>query len=157
MSKNSYIIIGIIIIIVIVGATFFYGELGRRKAVAPTQPLSNVTQEAGEKSDGVTAASPVQDNVVTYSDSGYSPQILQVKAGATVTFKNESSESLWTASAIHPTHKVYPTTGGCLGSTFDECKGDDPGSSWQFKFDIPGTWKYHNHLNPSHTGTIVVE
>ncbi len=157
MSKNSYIIIGIIIIIIIVGAAFFYGKLGGRSAVAPTQPLSNITQETKEKSDGVTAAPSVQDSVVTYTDSGYSPQILQVKAGVTVTFKNESSESLWTASAIHPTHKAYPTTGGCLGSTFDECKGDDPGTSWQFKFDIPGTWKYHNHLNPSRTGTIVVE
>ena len=64
---------------------------------------------------------------------------------------------MWTASAVHPTHRAYPTTGGCLGSTFDACKGVQPGASWSFRFDIAGTWKYHNHLNPNNTGAIVVE
>ncbi|OHA38709.1 MAG: hypothetical protein A3G03_02780 [Candidatus Taylorbacteria bacterium RIFCSPLOWO2_12_FULL_44_15c] len=64
---------------------------------------------------------------------------------------------MWTASAVHPTHRAYPTSGGCLGSTFDACAGVQSGNSWSFKFDISGTWKYHNHLNPGDTGTIVVE
>ena len=64
---------------------------------------------------------------------------------------------MWPASAFHPTHKAYPTTGGCLGSTFDACKGVLPGESWSFKFDIAGSWKYHDHLKPIVFGTIVVE
>ncbi|OHA25032.1 MAG: hypothetical protein A3D52_00625 [Candidatus Taylorbacteria bacterium RIFCSPHIGHO2_02_FULL_44_36] len=93
----------------------------------------------------------------TNTNSGYSPSILTVKKGETVTFKNQSSQSMWTASAVHPTHRAYPTSGGCLGSTFDACAGVQSGNSWSFKFDISGTWKYHNHLNPGDTGTIVVE
>ncbi len=134
--------------------------------IAPQQPPS---QESSQTSSVPTTEAPVSpapvtqqapsadQNVVTYADSGYSPSTLRVKVGTTVTFKNSSSQSMWTASGVHPTHTTYPTTGGCLGSTFDACKGVQLGSSWSFKFDIAGSWKYHNHLNPSTTGTIVVE
>lgn len=104
-----------------------------------------------------TAAEAPSGNVVTYTDAGYSPNPLTIKAGETVTFKNESSRSMWPASAMHPTHREYPTTGGCLGSTFDACMGVQPGNSWSFQFDIAGTWRYHDHLNPSSFGMIVVE
>jgi len=103
------------------------------------------------------AAPPVIGDEVTYTDSGYSPKVLQLKVGTEVTFKNESSRSVWTASTFHPTHRVYPTTGGCLGSTFDSCEGIQTGDSWSFTFDEQGTWKYHNHLRPGRTGTIIVE
>lgn len=105
-----------------------------------------------------TGQTPIAEgDIVTYTDTGYSPATLRIKAGGLVTFKNQSLRSMWTASAAHPTHRQYPTTGGCLGSTFDSCKGVQPGSDWAFRFDTPGAWKYHNHLRPGDTGTIVVE
>ena len=98
-------------------------------------------------------------NVIIYSDSGYAPNSITVKAGESVTYKNQSSRAMWPASAMHPTHRVYPTTGGGLGSTFDACRGVLAGGSWTFTFDIAGTWKYHDHLNPSasNSGTVIVE
>ncbi len=104
-----------------------------------------------------TQAPTQEGNTVVYTDAGYSPATLTVKKGQTVIWKNESSRMMWTASAVHPTHSAYPTTGGCIGSTFDACAGIVSGGTWSFKFDIAGTWKYHNHSNPSHFGTIVVE
>lgn len=104
------------------------------------------------------AQEPVaQENVVTYTDDGYSPAVLKVKVGDTVVFKNAGSGTMRVASADHPTHKVYPTTGGCLGSTFDACKSIGPQESWSFRFDLAGSWRYHNHFHPSFTGTITVE
>ncbi|MDI6821075.1 MAG: hypothetical protein QMD65_02765 [Patescibacteria group bacterium] len=100
---------------------------------------------------------PGENIEVIYTDAGFAPQTLTVKTGKVVTFKNLSSVKVWPASDEHPTHAVYPTTGGCLGSTFDACRSLAPNDSWSFKFDILGTWKYHDHLNPSKTGTIVVE
>lgn len=125
---------------------------------AEQQP-SQAQSESLPRANGYAPAAPSvpAENRVTYTDSGYSPAVLNVKVGTTVTFKNQSSQLMWTASAVHPTHRVYPTTGGCLGSTFDACGGIQPGDSWSFKFDIAGTWKYHNHLNSGDTGTIVVE
>lgn len=98
-----------------------------------------------------------EEKIITYTDIGYSPSPLNIKVGDTVVFKNESSRSMWTASAMHPAHKDYPTTGGCLGSTFDACQGIQPGDSWSFKFDIAGDWKYHDHLSPKNFGSITVQ
>ena len=97
------------------------------------------------------------EKVITYTDTGYSPSTLEIKIGDAVTFKNQSSRPMWTASAAHPTHRIYPTTGGCIGSTFDACKSVEIGDSWSFRFDITGMWKYHDHLNPSYFGTIIVQ
>ena len=114
-------------------------------------PASLPPEQASEQASDQTSMT------VTYSDSGYSPAVLRVKAGETVTFKNESSRGMWTASAVHPTHTNYPTSGGCLGSTFDACQGIQPGQSWSFRFDERGTWKYHNHVRSGDTGAIEVE
>src|SRR3989338_94647 len=89
---------------------------------------------------------------VAYTDTGFSPSVLRVKVGDAVVFTNASSGTMRTASASHPTHKVYPTTGGCVGSTFDTCAGIEFGASWTFRFDFAGTWGYHNHFHPSFTG-----
>ena len=119
-----------------------------------TQPS---TQQQPSQQPPVAQVPVVKENVVTYTNSGYSPSALTIKKGEMVIFKNQSSQSMWTASAVHPTHRVYPTTGGCLGSTFDAWAGIQPGNSWSFKFDISGTWKYPNHLNPGDTGSIDVQ
>lgn len=108
-------------------------------------------------------APATQQKIVTYTDAGYSPSALTVKKGEVVTFKNQSSRSMWPASAIHPTHMVYSGTSlsaHCpdkAENAFDACKGFLSGESWSFKFDKTGTWKYHDHLNPGSIGTIVVE
>jgi len=96
-------------------------------------------------------------NEIWYSDNGYTPNLLRVKVGTTVVWENMSSRSMWTASAPHITHDGYPVKGGCIGSVFDQCQGFDKSGTWSFAFDSVGTWTYHNHLYPDHTGTIIVE
>jgi plastocyanin len=112
---------------------------------------TDVDVEAVDHDDSALA-----ENLVIYADDGFSPSMLEVKNGATVTFHNDSSNSVWPASAFHPTHGEYPTKGGCLGSTFDACRGVLPGESWSFTFDTVGDWKYHDHLNASKFGSIIV-
>ena len=94
---------------------------------------------------------------VEITSSGFSPSTLTVAQGTTVTFVNMDSAEHWPASASHPTHTVYPTEGGCIGSTFDACEGLAQGESFEFTFDEVGEWKYHDHKNPSNFGTIIVE
>ena len=114
----------------------------------------------------LTTVSPspiISKKVVTYTDSGYSPNTITIKKGETVTWKNDSKLLMWTASAVHPTHKAYPGTniancGTPAGSNqFDACGGVASGQSWSFKFDNVGTWGYHNHLKASDLGKILVE
>lgn len=125
-----------------------------------TTPVVSISPPSGAsptKTPTPTPAPTQQSNLITYTDSGYSPAVITIKRGQTVTWKNNSSRQMWTASAIHPTHSVYPTAGGCIGSTFDACSGIASGGTWSFGFDVAGTWKYHNHMNSAHTGTVVVE
>jgi len=133
----------VILIIIIVGAYFII-----KSATKSSMPVLQVSENK---------TSVTKESVITYTDDGYSPSDLEIKAGETVVFKNESSQSMWPASAMHPTHKDYPTTGGCLGSAFDVCMGVQPGDSWSFKFDIAGNWKYHDHLSPKNFGAIIVK
>jgi len=145
---NKTFVTILILVVVILGGYFL---LKSSEVQAPTMETPVVPIGTANESTSVG------QNAVTYSDTGYLPGTLNIKVGTTVTFKNNSSVSMWTASAFHPTHAAYPTTGGCLGSTFDACKGIQPGDFWSFKFDIVGSWKYHDHLKPSYFGTIVVK
>ncbi|MBI2618146.1 hypothetical protein HYW58_01715 [Candidatus Kaiserbacteria bacterium] len=97
--------------------------------------------------------------VVTYTDGGFSPTPVTVKRGGVVRFVNQSSGMMWVASAIHPTHSLYPekTASDCLGSAFDQCRASGAGETWEFTFNETGTWGYHNHVQASKTGKVTVE
>ena len=87
-------------------------------------------------------------NVVTYSDSGFSPNPITFKVGEKVEFKNNSSANVQVNSAVHPTHQLYPELNiGVIA----------PNETKTVTFTKAGTYKYHNHLNASQTGEIVVE
>ncbi|KKT21093.1 MAG: Plastocyanin [Parcubacteria group bacterium GW2011_GWB1_43_8] len=146
--KKAIITIIIIAIVVLGGYFIFSGTYQKTSMPAEEQPNSQSLLEQTQTNE---------TNVITYTDAGYSPSALEIKAGETVAFKNESSQLMWPASSMHPAHKDYPTTGGCLGSTFDACMGVQPGDSWSFKFDIAGNWKYHDHLSPKNFGAINVK
>lgn len=106
---------------------------------------------------GPAEAVPSVQRVVQYDGLAFSPNMITIKKGETVRFVNNGKNPMWVASAMHPTHTVYPTKGGCLGSTFDACRGYGTGSSWEFTFDEVGSWGYHDHLNASAWGKVVVE
>ena len=160
---NKTIVTIVIIAVVLVSGYFLFFRGASQPTPSVSQPSSQQpitqpsTQQQPSQQPPVAQVPVVKENMVTYTNSGYSPSALTIKKGEMVIFKNQSSQSMWTASAVHPTHRAYPTTGGCLGSTFDTCTGIQSGGSWSFKFDISGTWKYHNHLNPGNTGTIDVQ
>jgi len=100
---------------------------------------------------------------VMSTDSGFSPKTLTIKKGDRVTFTNESASKTWPASAMHPTHTVYPGSSiqKCgtteASSIFDACRGLASGETYTFTFNEQGNWKYHDHLSPARTGAISVE
>ena len=148
-----------IIAIVLVGVAVFLYSGDTVQAPTPTStPTSTPTPTTDE-----TPTPTVSGATVIYSDSGYSPSNIRVNKGDTVVFRNTGTKMMWTASAVHPTHKTYPGSNiafcGTPQSTgaFDACKGYGLGESWEFKFNEQGTWKYHNHMQANHTGTIIVE
>src|SRR3989337_2554587 len=95
-----------------------------------------------------TETAPVSGNLITYTDSGFSSAQISVKVGDTVTFKNDSTKNIQVNSAGHPSHTQFPELN--VGSIA-------AGESKTVTFTTAGTKKYHNHLNPSQTGPMVVE
>ncbi len=55
---------------------------------------------------------------------------------------------MWTASAPHPQHTNY--------AGFDQLKSVPNGGTYEFTFTKVGTWKYHNHVAPTFTGSVTV-
>lgn len=124
----------LLLILVIVLAVSGYFLLGGNKS--------------GNKGDN---KSDISDNniVISMTEDGFFPSTINIKQGETVVFKNDGAQDHWPASAIHPTHLVYPE--------FDSKKSVASGDSWSFAFTKKGSWRYHDHLNPTFTGTINVE
>jgi plastocyanin len=86
---------------------------------------------------------------VDFDGEKFSPASVNLKVGDFVIFKNNSKNLLWPASDPHPAHSGYPD--------FDSKQAIQAGGKWQFQFKKSGEWKYHNHLNPSLTGVVVVK
>ncbi len=115
--------------------------VSQTQATATPVPLASPSTE---QSPTVPAASSV-----TYSDQGFSPKTVTIKSGMTVTWTNKNVDGMWVASDPHPTHTDYPG--------FDALKSIPTDGTYSFTFTKTGTWGYHNHLNPSQKGTVIVQ
>lgn len=144
MNKNI-VFISIVIVFVVGIITFI---IFRAQVQKTPSPLQSQQQQTG---------SVTTSEQIVFTEQGYAPLSLVVPLGSIVTFVNKSAQPMWPASAMHPTHSIYPTAGGCIGSTFDACAQVLPEGTWAFTFDQKGTWKYHDHLNPRFFGQITVE
>ncbi len=87
-------------------------------------------------------------HTIVRTDAGFEPNKLTIALGDEVRFFNDSSGYFWPASDLHPQHAVYPA--------FDSRQGLPSGSSWSFTFDQAGDWRFHDHLDAVHDGTIRV-
>jgi plastocyanin len=113
--------------------------------VATGDVVANEVIEA--KPAGISLADMgMNAQTITYTNEGFVPATLDVGVGAMVHFVNESDMQMWVASDSHPAHDILPT--------FDQFK---PGDMFMYVFEETGTWKYHDHLNPTAVGEIVVK
>ncbi len=92
---------------------------------------------------------PIEKKTVQYTTNGFEPSSMTILVGETVMFVNKSEKSMWVASEPHPAHTDL--------SVFDQKTGVGKTISYSFTFEKQGTWRYHNHLSPKDTGTIIVE
>lgn len=95
-----------------------------------------------------------QVTTVKYGVNGFEPREITVIKGTTVTFVNNTEIPLWAVTDPHPDHTNYPA----FDATANRQQGDmpKPGEDFEFTFEQAGTFGYHNHAAPEHTGTIIV-
>lgn len=140
---NNKVLFLVVILIIVFGAGIFF--IGNRTDSQKTAQKSSPAQTIPTQK---TSNSQVQEVIITFNGNEFSPQTLTVKAGTRVVWVNKSERLVNVSSDIHPTHLIYPALN--LGNFPNN-------SSVQLVFDKPGTYKYHNHLSPSQTGTVIVE
>jgi plastocyanin len=152
--ENRHIGIIVVIVLVIVGGWYLL-------SVKPAQAPAISTPTAQEGAAGTLPAGS-GDTTVVYTDQGFAPADVTVAPGMKVVFVNQSSGGMWVASAVHPSHAVYSGTTlsqhcpDTSNTAFDSCAAVASGGTYSFTFDKVGTWKYHDHLNASKTGSVTV-
>lgn len=125
MDKTTTVVI---IVLASLGAVFYFSKNNESALVNPKED---------------------QSVVIDYTNSGYEPKTIRVKAGTVVNFVNHSDNPMWTASDPHPVHTMM--------QHFDAMRATMMGESYSFMFTEPGTWGYHNHMVPGHMGSVIVE
>lgn len=161
MNRNT-----VLLIVVIVLAVFGFWYLSQSPQVDVDTDMQSDQQEEMMDTDQTSEEDSdevAEEATVTYTDDGFSPREVTISQGGTVTFVNESGSDFWPASAMHPTHTVYPGSDIELCVTaqadtlFDACGAVSTGGVYEFTFTEEGEWGYHDHLNASHFGKVVVE
>jgi plastocyanin len=159
MNKNLVIIV-LAILVLAVFLYYFFTKF-RAPALAPElpQPPTPPVFEVPTTSTPTTTS----EVIIKITTDGFEPKEVEISKGTKVTWVNEQSNPSWPASEVHPTHEVYPGSSIKKCGTpeqdkiFDACRGLNQGESWSFIFNEVGEWYYHDHLNPSLKGKIVVK
>ncbi len=131
--RKIYIVIGIIIIVAI-GVFFLFQNNSKRK-----EQLADACRNAPVATSSAT---------IVYSDSGFSPAVSSISSGGSLTVKNESGSAVQFDSDPHPIHTDNADLNvGQVAS----------GGQKSVTINKTGCFSFHNHLNPSDTGKILVK
>ena len=112
-------------------------------AVAAVLPVARAG--AGGFCMGYVGGESLTDTVgdgVSMHDNCFSPTVVRVEAGDTVTFVNKD--------------KVVHAVGGAVGSFGDPHDEIAPGESVRYRFDVEGTFPYVCIYHPGMAGAVVV-
>lgn len=144
-----------VVVIIILALGIWYGFM-KDPAVEEESPLAEVNmpiETGATTTDNAPETEAVKEEVkinkeIVYSANGFSPAVLTVKKGETVTFVNNSGRNFRPASDNHPTHTLYPE--------FDSGKPIASGEEYSFTFEKVGDWGYHDHARATSVGIVRV-
>ncbi len=151
MSK--YITAAVVVIAFIGAGIWYYG-----RGETPTPTATATVGEGNPVVGGISNDTDHYDVLVTFDGENFNPKEVTVKKGSRVRFLNDSDMEVWPASAVHPTHSIYPEKDAknCLGSSFDACRALTRGEFFDFTFNYEGEWRYHDHVQAFKTGMVTV-
>lgn len=140
--KNLLIAVVVVLTVALLG---FFLLKGTGKKATETE---NTTTNSAQNNTQTSNQNGTAGNTINYEAGSFGPAEITVKSGDTVTLVNKSSETIEVNSDPHPTHvNNNELNVGSVG----------PGETRTFTLTKTGTWGYHNHLNESQTGTIIVQ
>lgn len=143
----------IAIIILIAGAVYAAIYFLWLNPQSKNSPNDNINSQA-TKTSPTTTPSPTQSNhipqtyTITETKDGFTPANIVVYPGDTITWQNKTGKNIQIASDPHPKDNDYLPLN--LGVTANN-------QSVSLTIRDQGMHGYHDHLNPSRQGTIVVQ
>lgn len=146
MSRNATLAI-VAVLVVIVGGWILMRP--KQTAIPETvQPAQTPTSTESATPLATDGAKMTAESLITITKAGFSPKDITISQGAAVTWMNSDTADHTVNSAPHPTHTIYPPL------NLDTIK---PGEKQSLVFPKAGTYKYHDHLNPSLFGAVTVQ
>lgn len=139
--------LGLVLIVILVAGYFL---LSNRSPQTQTNLVPTPTESASPspQSSPATSSAQIQTTTVKITSSGFVPATVTIKAGDSVTWTNDDTSVHTVNSSPHPTHTDYAPL------NLNQLKA---GESKSLTFPQAGTYKYHDHLRPSLTGSVVVQ
>ncbi|MDB4978055.1 MAG: S-layer protein [Candidatus Peribacteria bacterium] len=116
-------------------------------AAASSSSQSVISSSSNSSADASSRAAT--GATVAYTDKGFSPGTIEVTAGSSVTFQNNSTKALLVASDPHPVH-----TDDLELNAQNSIKA---GESVLLTLTKKGTFGFHNHFIPADRGTITIK
>ena len=140
MARNFLIALAIVIVAGVV--YLIYINSTQSPAPTTTSTQTDQTQTVPTQTTPTPTPAPTTPQPVSVSirNFAFAPQQISVKAGTKVTWTNNDSTA----------HTVTSDSGAFSSGTLN------PGSSFSFVFNTPGTFSYHCSIHPSMTATVVV-
>ena len=143
--KTGIIVTGLVAAALVIGGFIIINNKSDNNQTSTTNTTNKQPETATNTSETQT---PQSASPITYANSGFTPSSLTVKAGDSVTIKNNSDGPIQIQSNPHPIHNDNDELNVGLIQA---------GKTSTFTVTKTGTFGYHNHLNSSETGTIIVQ
>lgn len=174
-KKNKLIALYIIIAIAIILLSFFVVVSKRKnEVVVYTKPLTDatstlfaatsstlVTKQITKKSVVTKSTTPsnttntsqtsnqasIDVNEIDYTDAGFVPRELKITHGQSIKFVNKSSGAM----------RIFSDdTSNAKATELNQSKAIGKGGVYTFNFIYEGVWNYHNQLDESKRGSVIV-
>lgn len=164
MENNKYL--GILVAIIAIGIITYVISANKSQAPTVTTDVNNSSEQASNtlpvagsgkttasKTSSVTQSSVplIKDGIyiISYKNSGFSPQSLEVKRGTAVRFINDSTKAMRIGSIGMTNSPSY--------QDLSQPKTVGKGSYYEYTFNDAGTFGYMNTNNSADTGSIVIK
>lgn len=138
MSRNATASIIIVLLILLGGFFYFQSHSVVTPVVAPEETSTPIPPTP---SPYPSASNTANQNLVTITSTGFSPTNITIKAEDSINWLNQDSKN-------HQVDSDPPLSGVNLLS---------PNQQTSFQFSTPGTYHFHDHLNPHFQTTVLVK
>ena len=135
INKGLLALIIIIIIIIAAGVYIYSTQSSRTNVQTGVNNSSN--QSIGNNSSNMTSAV----TTITIQNMTFNPDKITVRSGTNIQWINNDNTQ----------HQIMSDTGSFQSNILN------PGDSYNFFFAKTGIYGYHDALNPTVTGTIIVQ